>query len=175
MDFVGRDGVPVQRLRGQQSLGARSGSGGGTGRQIQNKNTTNTCNQKWLRLAAVLRVILLLQIGKQSMHGDFFMVQIFYFLEMDHLSSSTNSRSIWPKMSWSVEMFSSRIHDQWNHIWTSYQPPPPACRCLAHTIMRVFLSGHSIETLGMKCEVGILRISKLCTEQYFLLFSISIN
>ena len=94
MDFVGRDGVPVQRLRGQQSLGARSGSGGGTGRQIQNKNTTNTCNQKWLRLAAVLRVILLLQIGKQSMHGDFFMVQIFYFLERDHLSSSTNSGSI---------------------------------------------------------------------------------
>ena len=92
---MGRDGVPVQRLRGQQSLGARSGSGGGTGRQIQKEiQNKNTCNQKWLRLAAVLRVFLLLQIGKQSMHGDFFMVQIIYFLEMDHLSSSTTSRSI---------------------------------------------------------------------------------
>ena len=109
---------------------------------------------------------------------EFFMVQIFYSLEMDHLSSSSNSQLIHLtknvlKCRDVLESYPRPVKPYLDFL--SYQPPPLACRCLAHTIMRVFfLSGHSIETLGMKYEVGILRISKLCTEQYFLIFIISI-
>ena len=114
---------------------------------------------------------------KKSMHGDFLWCRFSILLRcITWAVAPTPNWSIWPKMSWSVEMFSSRIHDQWNHIWTSYLINPLHWLVDAsHTqLWEFFLSGHSIETLGMKNEVGILRISKLCTEQYFLILIISI-
>ena len=121
-------------------------------------------------MAPVLRVIF--ANTKKINAWEFFMVQIFYSLEMDHLSSSSNSQLI------HLTKNVLKCRD----VLESYpRPVKPYLDFLSTPSMsrthnyESFFCGHSIETLSMKCEVGILRISKLCTEQYFLLFSISIN
>ena len=90
-------------------------------------------------MAPVLRVIF--ANTKKINAWEFFMVQIFYSLEMYHLSSSSNSQLIHLtknvlKCRDVLESYPRPVKPYLDFL--SYQPPPPACRCQAHTIMRVF-------------------------------------